>query len=196
MSTVEFFWDPASPYTYLASTQILALAERAGATVEWKPFLLGKVFEATDNKAPATIPAKGKHLFCDLQRWAAHYAVPVTMPKVFPVHSVLALRAGVAAGLQGRAAAAAYAQAVMKAYWAEGIDISQPDNVAAAGNAAGLDGAALVAQAQDQAVKDALRVNTEEAVKRGAFGAPTFFVGAQMFWGNDRLDDALEFAAP
>ena len=182
---IEYFWDPASPYTYLASTQIEALAARAGAALEWRPFLLGKVFEATGNKAPATIPHKGKHMFTDLQRWASHYGVPVTMPKVFPVHSVLALRAGLAASAQGKAAG--FAKAVMRAYWGEGRDISQPEVVGAVAAAEGLDPAALLAATQEPAIKDALRVNTEEAVKRGAFGAPTFFVGGEMFWGNDRL---------
>lgn len=184
-ATIEFFWDPASPYTYLASTQIGPLAARAGASLEWKPFLLGKVFEATGNRMPAAIPAKGKHLFCDVQRWAQFYGVPVSFPKVFPVNSVLALRAGIAAAAHGQAAE--FACAVMKAYWADGADISQPAVVGEVAAALGLDGAALLAQAQEQPVKDALRANTEEAVRRGAFGAPTFFVGEQMFWGNDRL---------
>jgi 2-hydroxychromene-2-carboxylate isomerase len=188
---IEFFWDAASPYTYLAATQIEALAARAGAAVTWRPFLLGKVFEATGNRMPAAIPAKGKHLFCDVQRWARHYGVPVAFPKIFPVNSVLALRAGIAAGAQGKSAA--FALAVMRAYWAGGADISQPASVSAAASAAGLDGAALLAQAQEQPVKDQLRANTEEAVRRGAFGAPTFFVGEQMFWGNDRLVLLEEF---
>jgi len=189
--SIEFFWDAASPYTYLASTQLEAVAARAGAAVVWKPFLLGKVFEATGNKMPAAIPAKGKHLFLDVQRWGAHYGVPVAFPKVFPVNSVLALRAGIAAGRHGQAAA--FAKAVMKAYWADGADIGQPGVVGAIAAALGLDGAALVAQAQEQPVKDQLRANTEEAVRRGAFGAPTFFVGEQMFWGNDRLVLLEEF---
>jgi 2-hydroxychromene-2-carboxylate isomerase len=183
--SIEFFWDAASPYTYLASTQIEAVAARAGASLVWKPFLLGKVFEATGNKMPAAIPAKGKHLFLDVRRWAEHYGVPVGFPKVFPVNSVLALRAGIAAGRHGQGAA--FAKAVMKAYWVDGTDIGQAGVIGAVAAALGLDGAALVAQAQEQPVKDELRANTEEAVKRGAFGAPTFFVGEQMFWGNDRL---------
>jgi 2-hydroxychromene-2-carboxylate isomerase len=182
---IEFFWDAASPYTYLASTQIEPLAARAGVGLVWKPFLLGKVFEATGNRMPAAIPAKGKHLFQDVSRWGQLYGVPVSFPKVFPVNSVLALRAGIAAGLQGRGAA--FAKAVMRAYWGEGRDIGQPEVVAAAAVAAGLDGAALLAQAQEQPVKDQLRANTEEAVRRGAFGAPSFFVGEHLFWGNDRL---------
>jgi 2-hydroxychromene-2-carboxylate isomerase len=188
---IEFFWDPASPYTYLASTQIEALAARAAVGVVWKPFLLGKVFEATGNRMPAAIPAKGKHLFQDVQRWGQHYGVAVGFPKVFPVNSVAALRCGIAAAGQGKAAE--FAKAVMKAYWAEGQDISQPGVLVAVAAAVGLDGAALLAQTQEPAVKDALRANTEEAVRRGAFGAPTFFVGEQMFWGNDRLVLLEEF---
>ena len=188
---IEFFWDAASPYTYLAATQIEPLAARTGAVVVWRPFLLGKVFEATGNRMPAAVPAKAKHLFCDVQRWARHYGVPVAFPKVFPVHSVLALRAGIAAAEQGRGAA--FATAVMRAYWADGGDISQPEVVSAVAASVGLDGAALLLQAQAQPVKDQLRVNTEEAVRRGAFGAPSFFVGEQMFWGNDRLVLLEEF---
>src|SRR5882672_6199179 len=86
---IEFFWDAASPYTYLAATQIEPVIARAGAKLLWRPFLLGKVFEATGNRMPASVPAKAKHLFCDVQRWAQHYGVPVAFPKVFPVNSVL-----------------------------------------------------------------------------------------------------------
>ena len=189
--TIEFFWDAASPYTYLAATQIEPLAARAGVGLVWRPFLLGKVFEATGNRMPAAVPAKGKHLFRDVQRWAQHYGVPVAFPKVFPVNSVLALRAGIAASAQGKGSE--FALAVMRAYWADGSDIGQPETVSAAAVAVGLDGPALLLRAQEQAVKDQLRANTEEAVKRGAFGAPTFFVGEQMFWGNDRLVLLEEF---
>ena len=182
---IEFFWDAASPYTYLAATQIEPLAARTGAAVIWRPFLLGKVFEATGNRMPAAVPAKAKHLFRDVQRWARHYGVPVAFPKVFPVNSVLVLRAGIAAAAEGKGAE--FATAAMHAYWADGSDISQPEVVSAVAASVGLDGAALLLQAQAQPVKDQLRANTEEAVRRGAFGAPSFFVGEQMFWGNDRL---------
>jgi len=189
--TIEFFWDAASPYTYLAATQIEPLAARAGVGLLWRPFLLGKVFEATGNRMPAAVPAKARHLFCDVQRWAQYYGVPVAFPKVFPVNSVLALRAGIAASEQGKGAG--FALAVMRAYWAGGSDISQPEVVSTVAGSVGLDGAALLLQAQAQPVKDQLRANTEEAVKRGAFGAPCFFVGEQMFWGNDRLVLLEEF---
>lgn len=182
---IDFFWDPASTYSYLAETQIEALAARCGATVRCRPFLLGKVFEATGNRMPAALPAKAKYLFRDATLWARYYGVPFSMPKIFPLNSVLASRASLAATREGRGAA--FRSALLKAYWAEGRDASQPEVVAAIAASVGLDGPALLAATQDPAIKDALRLNTEEAVQRGAFGAPTFYVDDQMFWGNDRL---------
>ncbi|MDD3764969.1 MAG: 2-hydroxychromene-2-carboxylate isomerase [Nevskiales bacterium] len=182
---IEFFWDSASPYTYLAATQIEQLAARHGATVRWRPFLLGKAFEATGNRAPASVPVKGKYLFGDLQLWARHYGVPLKFPSVFPVASLGSLR--VACALP-EADVARWAQAVMHAYWAENQDIGQPQALAQIATDLGLDSDALLAKTQTPAVKEALKANTDEAIRRGVFGAPTFFVGEQMFWGNDRLE--------
>lgn len=183
---IEFFWEPGSPYTYLAATQIEALARENNATVAWKPFLLGKVFDARGTKLPAAIPAKAQYMFKDLARWAQQYQVPFTMPKVFPVHSLLASRAAIAASQLGHESAAALA--ILHAYWGEGLDISQAEVLVAAFNKSGLDGAAILQHAQDQSVKDQLKSNTEDALKRGVFGAPSLFVGDAMFWGNDRLE--------
>lgn len=184
--TVEFFWEPGSPYTYLAATQVEKVAAASGATVVWKPFLLGKVFETRGMKMPASIPAKASYMFKDLARWAQIYQVPLAMPKVFPVHSLLASRACIAASQLGHEAVAA--KAVLNAYWGLGEDISQVEVLTKAFTAAGLDAAAILARAQEQSVKDQLKENTEEALKRGVFGAPTMFIGDAMFWGNDRLD--------
>lgn len=122
--TIEFFWDAASPYTYLAATQIEAVAHRCGATLVWKPFLLGKVFEATGNRSPVSVPAKGKHLFEDLRRWARLYGVPFQFPKVFPVNSLAALRIACALPEEQRAP---WAKAVMQRYWSKDADIGQPE---------------------------------------------------------------------
>lgn len=183
--TIEFFWDPASTYSYLAATQIEAFAAQHGATVVWKPFLLGKAFEATGNKMPAAIPAKAKYLFKDATLWAKLYKVPFAFPKIFPLNSVLASRSCIAAAHAGHGVS--FTLALLKAYWAEGQDLSQPDAVSAVASNLGLDAAALLAAAASQPVKDELRTNTEDAIARGVFGAPTFFIGKQMFWGNDRL---------
>ncbi len=188
--TIEFFWDAASSYTYLASTRIETLAQRCEAQLVWKPFLLGKVFEATGNSPPVSVPAKGKHLFEDMRRWARHYGIPFQFPKVFPVNSVAALR--IACALPP-AQHAGWAKAVLHRYWGLGEDISQPDVLKSVALELKLDGEKLLAATQTQAVKDQLRANTDEAVKRGVFGAPAFFVGDQLFWGNDRLVLLEEF---
>ncbi|MGH8530546.1 MAG: 2-hydroxychromene-2-carboxylate isomerase [Nevskiales bacterium] len=184
--TIELFWDCGSPYTYLASTQIEQLAQECGADLRWRPFLLGGAFQATGNRMPAAIPAKGKYLFDDVKLWAKFYGVAFRFPDQFPINTLAAQRAGVAADRMGKGAA--FAKRVMRAHFGEGRDVSQPDELKACAVDVGLDAEALLAQTQEQAVKDELKSNTEEAVRRGAFGAPTFFVGEQMFWGNDRLD--------
>ncbi len=191
MATLEFFYDFVSPYSYLASTRVEAEAARVGATVRFRPFLLGGVFNATGNRAPIETPAKGKYLPTDLGRWARRLGVPFAWPAKFPVLTVLPLRAAFAAEKAGVLVPFTYA--VYRAYWAEGKDISDGAVVAAAATAAGLDGAALVAAAPEY--KEALKASTQEAVDRGSFGAPTFFVGDEMFIGNDRLDFAIEALA-
>lgn len=184
---VEFFWDAASPYTYIAATQLDKLAAASGAKIVWKPFLLGKAFEATGNRPPVTVPAKGKYLFSDLKLWSKFYGIPFRFPDKFPISSLLPMRAASAA-LRGDAnQGIAFSQAVMRAHFGEGRDISDPAVVQAVAESVGLDGAALLAAAQEQDAKDALRKNTEEAIARGVFGAPTFFANDTMFWGNDRL---------
>lgn len=184
MAQLEFFYDFVSPYSYLASTRVEAIAARAGATLRWRPFLLGGVLKATGNRAPFEVPAKGHHMWIDLRRWAARLGVPLVQPAVFPASSILALRAALAAEAAGRLVP--FTHAVYRAYWGEGQDLSQPEVVSAAAGRAGLDGPALLAAAP--AYKEALQRQTQEAVDRGAFGAPAFFVGEQLFVGNDRLD--------
>lgn len=184
--TIEFFWDCGSPYTYLASTQIETIAAGCGAELQWRPFLLGGVFQAIGNRMPAAIPAKGKYLFDDVKLWAKFYDVAFRLPEKFPINTLAAQRAGIAASRMGKGME--FAKRVMRAHFGEGRDVSQPDELKACAADVGLDGDALFARTQEQAVKDELKSNTEEAVRRGAFGAPTFFVGEQMFWGNDRLD--------
>lgn len=186
MSSIDFYWEPGSPYTYLAATQIGRLAAETGTTVNWKAFLLGKVFQARKMSLPAAIPAKASYMFKDLARWSALYDVPFRMPKVFPVNSMLASRAASAAAQQGSGEAAALA--LLSAYWGRGEDISQPEVLQAALDAAGLDGAALLVATQDDAVKDIVRANTEAALELGIFGAPTMVYEGALFWGNDRLD--------
>lgn len=178
MPTVEFFFDVASPYSYLASTQVDAVAARAGGRVRWRPFLLGGVFKATGNLPPATVSARQPWLLQDLSRWAAHYGVPFAFPDFFPINSLLPMRS--LAALDEREVPAA-AAILFRAHWAEGINPGEPEALAS------LLGPEALVRAADPVAKDRLRANTAEAVARGAFGAPTFFVGEQMSFGNDRL---------
>ncbi len=182
--TIEFFYDCASPYSYLAATQIAALAERHSAQLQWRPLALGGVFKATGNRMPATVPAKGKYMLKDLKLWAEHYAVPFQFPKIFPVNSLLVQRIACAVAETDRAA---YTLAAMKAYWTQGADIQQVAVLQPLLRSLGLDAEALIAAAQSEKIKAQLKANTEEAVSRGVFGAPSCFVGETQFWGNDRL---------
>ena len=186
--TVEFYFDVSSPYSYLAATQVPPLVERTGATVAWRPFLLGGIFKGAGNEMPARVPNKARYMLRDLQDWAAFYGVPFNFPPVFPVNSLRAMRccAALAAGPDA-AKLPAYALALFEEYWVHGRDPSTEAALANAATKAGADAAALASLAEAQPTKDALRAITEEAVNRGAFGAPTFFVGDRMFWGNDRI---------
>lgn len=184
--SVELFFDVGSPYSYLAATQIERIAERSGATVAWKPMVLGAVFKATENDMPARCPAKARYMLADLARFAALYGVPFKMSSRFPVNGLRAGRLVVAAGAPE--SVGALVLALFRAVWVDDRDPSDPAVLADVANGVGLDGAALVGAIDDAAVKDALRANTDDAIARGVFGAPSFFVGDQLFWGNDRLD--------
>ena len=191
MATLEFFYDFVSPYSYLASTRVEAEIRKVGAELRFRPFFLGGVFKATGHEGPRATPAKFTHMWTDLQRWANRLGVPLTLPATFPTLTVLPLRAALAAEKAG--GLVPYTHAMFRAYWAEGRDVSQPAVVEDVARQAGLDGAALVAEAPS--FKEALAKQTQEAIDRGAYGAPTFFVGSEMFVGNDRLDFAIEALA-
>lgn len=185
---VEFFWDVASPYTYLASTQLEDLGRRTGAEIVYRPFLLGGVFKATGNAAPALVQAKGMYMAKDLARWRRHYDVPMKMPVqevTFPIVSVLPMRVATAADSKGQGKA--FCHAVMRAYWEQAKDVSEQGVLREVIAEVGLDPDAVLEAATSPEVKDRLREISDEAVSRGAFGAPTFFVGDAMYFGNDRM---------
>lgn len=189
--SVEFFFDFGSPAAYLAATQIEAVAGEA--EVIWRPMLLGGVFKATGNASPVMIPAKGKWLMGDLSRWAKRYGVPLTLPPGFPINTLYLMRG--ACALEGTDQFHPYVRTVYDAIFGQGRDMSDPAVIAEVLTDAGLDAKAIIAATQDDAVKAKLKSKTEEAVARGAFGAPTMFVGDEMFFGQDRLDfvrDALQ----
>jgi 2-hydroxychromene-2-carboxylate isomerase len=184
--TLEFFFDYASPYSYLASTQVEAVAQRTGAELRWRPFLLGAVFKATGNQTPSSTANKAAWLAKDLLDWTSYLGLPpFRMPDSFPINSLKADRLGLVAAEQGRIAA--FTHAAFRAAFVDGKDLTDPQVLAELARAAELDPAQALAKAESQEIKDALRRNTDEALARGAFGAPTFFVGDELFFGNDRL---------
>lgn len=183
--TLEFYFDYGSPYSYLADTQVEAIAKRAGATLVRKPMLLGGVFKATGNHSPAELPQKSAWSGFDMPMWARHYGVPFQRNPYFPVNTLALMRGAAAAQIDG--SFERYHPAMFKAMWVEGRNLNDIKEVAAVLTAAGLDAAKFGARIQDQDVKDRLKATTEEAVARGVFGAPTCFVDKLMFFGNDRL---------
>jgi 2-hydroxychromene-2-carboxylate isomerase len=185
--TVEFFFDVGSPTAYLASTQIQKIASDAGATLVYRPMLLGGVFKATGNSSPVTVPAKGKWMFSDMSLWAKRYGVTLKMNPFFPINTLPLMRGATAMQMRMPEKFDAYLTAVMNAIWQDKKNMGDPAVIAEALTQIGLDPAAFMAMIGDDEIKSALVKNTEEAVSRGVFGAPTFFVGDQMFFGQDRM---------
>jgi 2-hydroxychromene-2-carboxylate isomerase len=195
MKTFEFWFDFGSPAAYLAFTQIPSIEAETGAKAVYRPMLLGGVFQATGNHSPATIPAKGKYIFNDFNRYAKRYGVPFNNNPHFPINTLLLMRGAAGMLEQQPEQFLAYCSAVFQAIWIDALNMNDPTTVGAALHKAGFDPQKLMVLANDQATKDALKTATTEAVSRGVFGAPTFFVNDQMYWGQDRLDFVKEALA-
>ena len=189
--TVEFFYDFGSPTVYLAATQLPDIAATVGATIDWRPILLGGVFKSTGNQSPVVVPAKAAYMNNDLKRFAKRYGVPFRFNPHFPINT-LALMRGAVAYQDDVVVSSTYRDAIFRAIWVEARNLNEPDVIGQVLSDAGLDPAELMNRIGQQTVKDQLIANTEEAVNRGVFGAPTFFVGEQMFFGQDRLDFVAE----
>lgn len=186
--TVDFYFDLGSPASYLAWTQLPELCARHGATLRYRPMLLGGVFQATGNASPALIPAKGRYMFTDLARFAARYGVPYGLPPGFPVNTLTLMRGVVGTQLRSPERFQALLAVLFNGLFVQRRNLSDNavlDETLAQG---GFDPQAFHTLAADDEVKAALRQATEGAVARGVFGAPTCFVGDEMFFGQDRLD--------
>ena len=192
--TVEYFFDVGSPTAYLAWRQLPKIAAEAGATIAWRPMLLGGVFKATGNASPVLVPAKGRWMNEDIARWARRYGVPFAFNPHFPINTLTLMRG--ATGLQMRRPAdfLRYLDVIERAMWELPKNLGDPAVLAATLVAAGFDAEEFVALVGDPEVKARLVATTEEAVARGVFGAPTFFVGKELFFGQDRLDFVEEEA--
>jgi 2-hydroxychromene-2-carboxylate isomerase len=190
VAKLEFFFDCSSPWTYLAFHRIEPLCRETHAELLWKPILVGGVFNAVNPSVYAQrenpVPAKAHYSRKDLRDWARSYGLQIGDPPVFPVNSVKAMRGALVALDQG--VIARYARTVFETYWGELRDISQDEVLRDCAKRAGLDPDPLLVQIATPELKSRLRANTDELIRRGGFGSPTFFVNAtDMYFGNDRL---------
>jgi len=193
-ASVEFWFEFASTYSYPAAMRVETVARGAGVDVVWRPFLLGPIFGAQGwRDSPFNIyPVKGRYMWRDLERTCDALGLPFRHPTQFPRGSLLAARVATAAA--GAAWQPEFVRRIYTANFAEDRDISQPDVVGSVLTALGLDATDWLAQAGSDATKQRLRATTDEAVAAGVFGAPSLRVGDELFWGNDRVDEAVAWA--
>lgn len=190
---VEFFYDYGSPFSYLADAVLPGAAQKAGATVSYRPMLLGGIFKETGNQPPIqeSVAAKRNYNGGHVARSAALYGLETPHNPHFPINTLGVMRLAVAAQREGDFEA--FHRAVFDAFWRQGRDLGDPAVQGEVLRAADLDPAGLLRRAGDDDIKAELRANTSEATARGAFGAPTFFVGEEMFFGVDHLPHLLHF---
>lgn len=186
--TLDFYFDLGSPASYLAWTQLPTLCARHQAQLLYRPMLLGGVFQATGNASPAMVPAKGRYMFIDLARYAERYGVPFGLPPGFPVNTLNLMRGLIGTQLHAPERFEALLKVLFEGLWVKLCNLSDPDVLGRTLAEGGFDAEAFQALAVRTDVKEALKEATQQAVDRGLFGAPTCFVGEQMFFGQDRLD--------
>jgi 2-hydroxychromene-2-carboxylate isomerase len=191
MAELECFFDCSSPWTYFAFESLLKLQDEIGVTIQWRPFLVGGVFNAVNpsvyNSREKPVPAKSAYNKKDQQDWARYLGLPMKYrPTVFPVNSVKAMRACIVLEPEGNLVR--FAREVFKAYWIDDKDISQVAVLTDLCQKLDIDAGKLLAAIEQQPVKDILRANTQDVIDRGGFGSPTIFVGGDdMYFGNDRM---------
>jgi 2-hydroxychromene-2-carboxylate isomerase len=188
MKTFDFYFDFGSLAAYLAHTQLPKMCAETGASANLLPMLLGGVFQATGNVSPMTVPAKGRYVFVDFKRYADGYGVPLNMNPHFPIITTTLMRMVTALQMHKDPRMQTLMDTVFQAIWVDSRNLNDPVTVGQVLTDAGFDAATLLAMANEQATKDQLKAVTMKAVERGVFGAPTFFVGEDMFWGQDRME--------
>lgn len=192
---IDVWFDFASNYSYLSAMRVEHLARERGIGVCWRPFLLGPVFRSLgmDNSPFVTQKVKGAYVWTDMERQCRKYQLGWTKPSTFPRRSILPAR--IATLADGQPWQGEFIRRVMQLNFVDDHDIEDHAALSEILISLGQDGPVTIAAAESDAIKQKLRARTEQAQQRGVFGAPTFFVGDEMFWGNDRLDDALDLAA-
>lgn len=185
---VEFYFDLGSPSTYLAYTQLPKICADTGSQLIFVPILLGGIFNSTGNASPVTIPAKGRYMIQDLSRFAQRYGVPLKFNPHFPINTLTLMRAVTGMQMRQPDRFLAFINCLFSALWVEARNLNDPATVAAVLNENGFNPDEVLVLSNEDAVKATLKENTETAVKRGVFGAPSMFIENQLFFGQDRLD--------
>ena len=191
---VQFWYEFASTYSYLSAMRVEALAAAAGVAVEWKPFLLGPIFHAQgwDNSPFNLYPAKGRYMVRDLERLAAERGLKFALPEPFPQNSLLAARLALVGAEEGWIAP--FTRAVFAAEFADGAQIADKATLASILDGLRLESQRILARIDEPQIKERLKQQTAEAQRLGIFGAPSFVSGGELFWGDDRLEQALAWA--
>jgi len=192
---IDFYFDFSSPYGYLASRRIDALAAAHGREVNWRPILLGVAFKATGAAPLPQLPLKGPYSMRDFLRSARFHGIPYRQPTTFPVSTIAGARAFYWLQARDRAKAVEFARALYNAYFTEDVDISRPENVLSVAARCSVDAAALGTALNDPALKDKTKTEVDAAVARGVFGSPYIVVDGEPFWGMDRLDQIERWLA-
>ncbi len=184
--TVEFWFDYGSPTAYVGHWRLKEVARRTGAAIDLRPMLLGAVFQATDNHTPVQIVPKGKWMFWDLENYAERHGIPFVMNPYFIIITLPLMRGALVA--ERRDELERYTDVMFNAVWRDGLDMGDPKVIGETLTKSGFEAGDYFAGVQDQVIKDELKSRVDQAVSKGVFGAPTFFVGDKMWFGQDRLD--------
>lgn len=191
VKNIDFYFDFGSPTAYLAFTQLQLIEKRSGANLVFHPILLGGIFKATGNSPPAAIPAKGKYMMRDLQRYAEKYQVPYERNPFFPVNTLSLMRGAVS--YQNNGDFERYVNVIFHNMWVEPKNLNDEDVLKKMLIENNFEYNDFLKRTSDQKTKDQLISNTEKVVQKGAFGAPTIFIGEEMFFGQDRMDFIEEY---
>ena len=187
MKQVEFYFDLGSPYSYLGFWQIQKIAEQHAAEIIWKPILLGGVFKATGNNSPMAVPAKAHYSMIDLGRWSKLWDIPVQMNPYFPINTLNLMRLITAVQMYQPEQFLSVLTALFNAMFRNPRNLNDANELIQLGHELGFSAEQLQAWLSDDQVKNQLKIRTEEAIERGVFGAPTWFVNDEMYWGIDHL---------
>ena len=187
MKSVEFYFDLGSPYSYLAYYRLLQMAEQQEIQIVYKPILLGGVFKATGNRSPIEIPVKGAYSILDMQRWAEYYHIPMHMNPHFPMNTLTLMRILTGVQLLHLEKFEQVLKLLFDAMFGTPQNLNEPTVLAEVLKPSGFSVEDIMSMVQSEVVKQKLITETEQAIQRGIFGAPTFFVGDEMYWGQDRL---------